>query len=573
MSKALLNCIRLVSGMLADSYELTHRRSGSGAQSSRWTEGHPGRAWSKPSGDLGQRGSSTAVQGQSGQSGNSRPVRRDVECFYCHAKGHVRSECEKLRRGQEQSRGRKPIALVKSRNFVFQSGNTDGHGVVTQVESARLTDSRCSPDVVNTSDCTGDHCDGPGCVVDTSVDIVGTDDRSDVSCSVASHGGDSRVSVGDRSDGDCHVESHGDSGPVSDMYKGFVSQGEVSDVMDGCQKNPVTILRDTGASQSLMLSSVSPESADGEVGAKALIQGIDGSYVPVPLRRVVLKSGLVSGLVTVGVVPSLPIDGVDFLLGNDLAGDKVSVTPVLVDAPAEQAETEALEDEFPGIFPACVVTRSQARGAKRDLDESEKTMDTGVLLAETFFSDLDPSTDTKSVLSRAALIEEQKTDPEVRRLRQTAMSEIEANDVPEGFYIKDDVLMRKWRNPRSPASDDWSVVHQVVLPLSFRPEVLRLAHEAPMAGHVGIRRTRSRIMAHFWWPRLYKDTAQFCCTCHVCQVVGKPQPAAKPAPLIPIPAFEEPFSKVLVDCVGSFAQNQVRFPVFADHYGCVHPVS
>ena len=76
------------------------------------------------------------------------------------------------------------------------------------------------------------------------------------------------------------------------------------------------------------------------------------------------------------------------------------------------------------------MTRSQARGAKRDLDESKKTTDTGVLLAETFFSDLDPSTGTKSVLSRAALIEEQKTDPEVRKLRQTAMSEIEASDVP-----------------------------------------------------------------------------------------------------------------------------------------------
>ena len=384
---------------------------------------------------------------------------------------------------------------------------------------------------MDTIDCTGDHCDGPGCVVDTSVNVVGTDDRPGGFCAVVSHGGDSRVSAGDRSDGDCHIESHGDSGPVSDMHKGFVSQGEVSDVMNGCRKNPVTILRDTGASQSLMLSSVSPESTDSEVSAKALIQGIDGGYVPVPLRRVVLKSGLVSGVVTVGVVPCLPIDGVDFLLGNDLAGDKVSVTPVLVDAPAEQAETEALEDEFPGIFPACVVTRSQARGVKRDLDESEKTTDTGVLLAESFFSDLDPGTDAKSVLSRTALIEEQKTDPDVRRLRQTAMSEIEANNVPEGFYIKDDVLMRKWHNPRGPASDDWLVVHQVVLrTLCFRPEVQRLAHEAPMAGQVGIRRTRFRIMAHFWWPRLYKDTAQFCHTCHVCQVVGKPQPAVKPAP-------------------------------------------
>ena len=170
-------------------------------------------------------------------------------------------------------------------------------------------------------------------------------------------------------------------------------------------------------------------------------------------------------------------------------------------------------------------------------------------MAETFFGDLDPSVDTKSVLSRAALIEEQKTDPEVRRLRQTAMSEIEANDVPEGFYIKDDVLMRKWHSPRSPASDDWSVVHQVVLPLSFRPEVLRLAHEVPMAGHVGIRRTRSRIMAHFWWPRLYKDTAQFSRTCHAYQVVRKPQSVVKPASFVLVPVFEEPCNKVLVGSV------------------------
>ena len=33
-------------------------------------------------------------------------------------------------------------------------------------------------------------------------------------------------------------------------------------------------------------------------------------------------------------------------------------------------------------------------------------------------------------------------------------------------------------------------------------------------------------------------------------MVGKPQPSIKPAPMIPIPAFDEPFTKVLVDCVG-----------------------
>ena len=71
------------------------------------------------------------------------------------------------------------------------------------------------------------------------------------------------------------------------------------------------------------------------------------------------------------------------------------------------------------------------------------------------------------------------------------MSEAEIDDVPGGFYVRNDMLMRTWRNPRSPASDDWSVVHQVVLLHGYRSEVFRLAHEAPMAGHVGIQKTRS----------------------------------------------------------------------------------
>ena len=55
----------------------------------------------------------------------------------------------------------------------------------------------------------------------------------------------------------------------------------------------------------------------------ALIQGTACSYVLVPLHRVNLKSDLVTGPVTEGIVPTLPIEGVSFLFGNDLAGDRV----------------------------------------------------------------------------------------------------------------------------------------------------------------------------------------------------------------------------------------------------------
>nr|XP_054761448.1 uncharacterized protein LOC129267850 [Lytechinus pictus] len=77
-----------------------------------------------------------------------------------------------------------------------------------------------------------------------------------------------------------------------------------------------------------------------------------------------------------------------------------------------------------------------------------------------------------------------------------------------------------------------------------------MAHELPMAGPVGIRKTEDRIMRHFYWPKMHKDVVHFCKTCHTCQIIGKAQPSIKPAPLIPIPAFEEPFTRVLVDCVG-----------------------
>ena len=46
------------------------------------------------------------------------------------------------------------------------------------------------------------------------------------------------------------------------------------------------------------------------------------------------------------------------------------------------------------------------------------------------------------------------------------------------------------------------------------------------------------------------DVSEFCKTCHTCQMVGKPNVKIPCAPLSPIPAFEEPFSRVIIDCVG-----------------------
>ena len=241
-----------------------------------------------------------------------------------------------------------------------------------------------------------------------------------------------------------------------------------------------------------------------------------------------------------------------------MAGDKVVVSPVVSEKPVEVAETEQLQVEFPGIFPDCVVTRSQARrAAQDDADSVDVEENSGVWLAETFFKGLnDGDADAGSVansgelFSKSSLVEAQQADSKLKGLFQTACSEAEAEKVPECYYVKDGMLMRKWRPPLRPADEDWTVVHQVVVPPGYRKEILRIAHELPVGGHLGVRKTKDRIMRHFYWPKLSADVAEFCRTCHTCQVVGKPQPSLKPAPLIPIPAFDEPFSRVLVDCVG-----------------------
>ena len=81
--------------------------------------------------------------------------------------------------------------------------------------------------------------------------------------------------------------------------------------------------------------------------------------------------------------------------------------------------------------------------------------------------------------------------------------------------------MRKWRPPDVSVEDEWAVKHQIVIPKSYRQEILSMAHETPLAGHMGINKTSQKILNHFYWPSLRKDVVEFCKSCHACQMVGK----------------------------------------------------
>ena len=81
-----------------------------------------------------------------------------------------------------------------------------------------------------------------------------------------------------------------------------------------------------------------------------------------------------------------------------------------------------------------------------------------------------------------------------------------------------------------------------------RPTVLRLAHNIPLAGHLGRKKTSDRIMQRFYWPGMFRDIEDHCRTCPECQKSSTRRPAK--APLLPLPIMEEPFHRIAMDIVG-----------------------
>ena len=365
---------------------------------------------------------------------------------------------------------------------------------------------------------------------------------------------------------------------IREEFKPFVSEGFVS-LESSSSQVPIKILRDTGATQSLLLEGVLPLSISTSTGESVIAQGIEGGCVNVPLHKVNLVSDLVTGSVVVGTRPTLPIKGVSLLLGNDLAGGKVVADPKVTSKPITSVSTEKLEEVIPGIFPSCAVTRAMAKKAQEEPKDCKQSTDVLVDLSDTFlnnydhdvqnFSDTNPRDrvdsekqdpiDCKDVsLSKSKLISEQENDPELAPLFKLVLPPVELDKVPVGYYVRNGVLMRNWRPPNVPASEEWSVVHQIVVPKVYQSEILKLAHESPMGGHLGINKTYSKITKHFYWPQIRHCVAEFCKTCHTCQMVGKPNQKIPVAPLKPIPAFEEPFSKVIIDCVGPLPKTKSR---------------
>ena len=334
---------------------------------------------------------------------------------------------------------------------------------------------------------------------------------------------------------------------------------------------PVQMLIDTGCTKTMVSADYLP--ADRlDHSNKERILCVHGDEVCYPTAEVRLKLGRWSQKSRVVVAPGIPVP---VLLGTDIY-DLPLNNPVMVttrnqakkdhnlvtnteegtseERPPELTSSNEIVEDIP-VMDAPNSNLQEEEVVEQRREEEPTLMPQGLNPLEANVDDIK--------LWQAA-------DPTLAKAREEAGNEESEKDIRVGFYYSDGLLYRKWR-PEGSTEGDVRTCQQLVLPQQCRLPVLRLAHDVPMAGHMGITRTKDRLLQRYYWPGIFSDTANYCRSCEVCQKSNPKYPIR--AKMVSMPLIEQPFQRIAMDVIGPLpcTQRGNRFILSICDYATRYP--
>lgn len=117
------------------------------------------------------------------------------------------------------------------------------------------------------------------------------------------------------------------------------------------------------------------------------------------------------------------------------------------------------------------------------------------------------------------------------------------------LLVKDDILYRRW------VSEATGRDHlELVVPETWRAEIIKMLHTDPGAGHMGVKRTVDRLRSRAYWPRLTDAVRSFCQRCEQCQ--KKKNPARSPKAPMKKYTSGAPNERVQIDIVGPLIETK-----------------
>ena len=95
----------------------------------------------------------------------------------------------------------------------------------------------------------------------------------------------------------------------------------------------------------------------------------------------------------------------------------------------------------------------------------------------------------------------------------------------------------------------WKGRTLTLAPLALRPNLLTLAHDCRLAGHLGADKTLRRLQESWYWPGMKAEVLNYCRSCDICQQVNAAN-NNKPAPLDKLPSVTRFNERIHVDLLG-----------------------
>lgn len=208
--------------------------------------------------------------------------------------------------------------------------------------------------------------------------------------------------------------------------------------------------------------------------------------------------------------------------------------PTVLGSDDESTNTEELED--------CPQTERDDSNRGDD----ELTTSSGI-------SDQEQSTSTILNVGKREFQNLQENDPTLESIRKLVREETLPDNTGK-FFKRAGLYYRQWCSKEAD-QDGSQTAEQLILPRKCRKLALELAHDIPMGGHLGRKKTLDRLLARFYWPGIIHDVNQHCKSCGTCQKSAGRR-GVKKAHLVSLPIIEEPFQRIAMDIVGPLIRSK-----------------
>ena len=321
-----------------------------------------------------------------------------------------------------------------------------------------------------------------------------------------------------------------------------------------------------------MVTLIRPDLADGPHGQRVDVGCIHGRTETYDTNRVTVQTPKGTFTIRAGVVPNLPVP---LLIGQDCPMFKRLLGAELRPPPPRHPRARRRRLRSRSAYMA-----GRAPPSRTDSDEEDTDRPPSEAVHQPHASSTDslpPGTPDTMTASEQTPPPDERESPPLTEFSDFPLA-VEGGEDRGGQFataqLEDDTLKHAWGQVQvheggtrdSVSSRQYphfstrggllyrvvqrggEEAEQLVVPRTYVSKVLYMAHTHLLGAHLGMDKTRDRILHRFYWPGVKKNVEEYCRACPECQRMA-PRPSVR-NPLIPMPLIEVPFDRLGLDIVG-----------------------